>query len=103
MGRVVEVPEYIAQHRLTSQDITIYGAQWCADCKRSKEYLNSIGASYTYIDIQDTPDAAAAMQHINGGRNRIPTIQLANGVVLVEPSDKELQMAIQAAGIGPAA
>ena len=31
--------------------ITLYGAPWCPDCKRSKQFLGEQRVPYTWIDI----------------------------------------------------
>lgn len=70
--------------------ITIYGANWCPDCKRSKDYMDSHKIQYDYIDIETTPEAVSKVEQINNGLRRIPTIVFDDGSVLVEPSNKEL-------------
>jgi glutaredoxin len=35
-----------------SDTITIYGAEWCSDCRRSKNLLNGMRADYNYIDVE---------------------------------------------------
>jgi len=39
-------------------DITMYGAEWCGDCRRSKKFLDSNNVSYNYIDVE--ADASAS-------------------------------------------
>jgi glutaredoxin len=36
--------------------ITIFGAEWCAQCKQAKQYCESKGYEYKYIDIDDSED-----------------------------------------------
>ncbi|HEY4898957.1 MAG TPA: glutaredoxin domain-containing protein, partial [Candidatus Nanopelagicaceae bacterium] len=36
---------------MTAQ-ITMYGADWCGDCRRSQKYLDSHKVKYTYIDVE---------------------------------------------------
>ena len=38
-------------------DITMYGAEWCADCRRSKALLDGRGVEYTYVDLEAQPEA----------------------------------------------
>lgn len=70
--------------------IIIYGANWCPDCKRSKDFLDSYQVKYEYIDIEKSPEAIAKIEQINNGLRRIPTIIFEDGSILVEPSNKEL-------------
>lgn len=70
--------------------ITLYGAHWCPDCRRSKQFLGEHQIPYTWVDIEQ--DAAAEQFVIakNAGKRIIPTIVFADGSFLVEPSNAEL-------------
>jgi len=70
--------------------ITMYGASWCPDCKRSKDFLQSHNIEYSYIDIETSEDAVKKVESLNNGLRRIPTIVFDDGAVLVEPSNKQL-------------
>jgi len=70
--------------------IVMYGASWCADCRRSKNYLDSKNIYYQFIDIDTVPGAADKVAEINDGRKSIPTIVFPGGGVLVEPTNAEL-------------
>lgn len=72
------------------ENITMYGASWCPDCKRSKDFLDSRQIKYDYIDIDTVSGAADKVAEINNGLKRIPTIVFSDGSVLVEPTNKEL-------------
>lgn len=70
--------------------ITLYGAAWCVDCKRSKDLMDKNSVPYDYIDIELVPGAAEKVAEINNGYKSIPTIVFEDGTVLVEPSNKVL-------------
>lgn len=72
------------------KQIVMYGAGWCADCRRSKNYLDSKGISYQFIDIDTVPGAADKVAELNDGLKTIPTIVFPDGGILVEPSNAEL-------------
>lgn len=74
----------------SSSDIVLYGAHWCPDCRRSKQFLGEHQIPYTWVDIEQ--DAAAEQYVIekNAGKRIIPTIVFADGSFLVEPSNAEL-------------
>lgn len=74
--------------------IKFYGATWCPDCRRSKQYLDEKGVTYEYIDIEKVEGAAEEVERINNGYQSIPTIVFPNGKILVEPSNTELQKAL---------
>jgi mycoredoxin len=69
--------------------ITMYGAAWCGDCRRSKALLDSQGVDYDYVDLEETPEAADIAQTI-AGRKNIPVISFPDGSFQVEPSDADL-------------
>jgi mycoredoxin len=74
--------------------IQFYGAPWCADCRRSKAYLDEKSISYEYINIDEVHGAAEKVVEINKGLQSIPTIVFPDGNVLVEPSNEALQTAL---------
>lgn len=76
--------------------ITVYGADWCPDCTRTKRALDGAGADYVYRDLVAEPEAAAEAESISGRKN-IPVVVLPDGVILVEPSDPELLEALERA------
>lgn len=77
-------------------EITVYGADWCPDCTRTKRALDAAGATYAYRDLVAEPEAAAEAEALSGRKN-IPVVVLPNGVILVEPSDPELLAALESA------
>jgi mycoredoxin len=72
----------------------LYGATWCADCKRSRTFLDSHAIPYEYVDIDTVPGAAEAVSRLNNGYKSIPTIVFSDGTVLVEPSQQMLADAL---------
>ncbi len=72
------------------QQIEVYGAPWCPDCRRSKQFLGEMRIPYKWIDIDQEPDAAAFVREKNDGKQIIPTIVFEDGSVLVEPGNDEL-------------
>ena len=73
-----------------SKTITVYGADWCSDCKRSKRLLDSKNIEYTWIDIDNNESAIQTVKSLNQGKRIIPTIVFPNGDILVEPTDSQL-------------
>lgn len=70
--------------------ITMYGAEWCSDCRRSKKLLDEKGVAYEYIDLEAVPEAAEAALAISG-RTNIPVIVFSDGTHQVEPSNADLK------------
>ncbi len=74
-------------------EIKVYGADWCGDCRRAKRMLERTDTPYEYIDVDADLDAKAEALRISGRRN-IPVIVFPDGAVLVEPTDPELEKAL---------
>ena len=73
-----------------SQTIRMFGAPWCPDCKRSKQFLIEQRIPYEWNDIDQDEEARSYVQQVNYGKQIIPTILLPDGSILVEPSNAEL-------------
>lgn len=70
--------------------VTVYGADWCRDCRRSKALLDADGVDYRWIDVEASKEAADEAIAISG-RSSIPVVVFADGSHLVEPSDEALR------------
>ena len=71
-------------------EITMYGTQWCSDCKRTKKFFGEQRVHYEYVDIDEKPEAVAKVEEINGGKQIIPTLVFGDGSTLSEPSNADL-------------
>lgn len=71
-------------------DITVYGAPWCPDCRRSKQFLGEQRVDFDWVDIDGNDEAAAFVREKNGGRQIIPTIVFPDGSILAEPENSEI-------------
>ena len=76
-------------------DVTMYGAEWCGDCRRSKRFLDTNNIKYNYIDIETDPAASDKVIEINGGMRSIPVIIFSDGTHLTEPSDIALKAKLE--------
>ena len=80
-------------------DIVMYGADWCADCRRSKRLLDERQVAYSYVDLEQAPEAIEEVLRRNDGRRVIPTIVVADGSHLAEPTDSQLSSKLVDAGL----
>lgn len=75
--------------------ITVYGADWCEDSRRSLRHLRRLGVPHRYINIDEDLEALARARSLNGGRRRTPTIDIGmGGGPLVEPDNDTLTGAL---------
>lgn len=79
-----------------STSLTMYSADWCGDCVRSKRLLDSLEVSYEIIDVESVPGASEKVIEINGGKRSIPVILFPDGTHLTEPSDIDLKAKLEA-------
>jgi len=79
--------------------VTMYGADWCGDCRRSKRFMEENNVAFTYIDVEKDLSAADKVVEINGGAKSIPVIVFEDGTHLTEPSDNDLKAKLEALAI----
>jgi mycoredoxin len=80
----------LAAPTATADRITMYGAQWCGDCRRSKSLLDRLDVDYDYVDLETVEDGADRA-HAISGRTSIPVIAFPDDTHVVEPTDAELR------------
>lgn len=75
---------------MANEDITVFGAHWCPDCRRSKQFLGEHQIPYRWKDIEDDKAAERFVIEKNNGKRIIPTIVFEDGSFLVEPTNAQL-------------
>ena len=71
-------------------EITVYGAPWCPDCKRSKKFLAEHRVPFRWVDVDDEPEGLRFIEELQKGGRTIPAIVFPEGDHLLEPSDGDL-------------
>ena len=75
--------------------ITVYGADWCEDTRRSLRHLRRLGVPHEYVNIDEDLDALHRAKALNHGLRRTPVIDLGlGGPALVEPDNDSLTAAL---------
>jgi mycoredoxin len=75
--------------------ITVYGADWCEDTRRSLRHLRRLHVPHRYLNIDEDLDALEEAKSLNDGQRRTPTIDLGvGGHALVEPDNDTLTGAL---------
>jgi thioredoxin reductase (NADPH) len=74
----------------TNDTIIVYGATWCPDCARAKQFFGEHRVQYRWVDIEQDSEAMTYVEELNRGMRSIPTIVFPDGDVLVEPSNAQL-------------
>jgi mycoredoxin len=75
--------------------ITMYGADWCEDTRRSRRLLRRLHMPYRYVNVDEDVDGLERARALNKGERRTPTIDLGLGAApLVEPDNDLLTAAL---------
>jgi thioredoxin reductase (NADPH) len=75
---------------MSEAQVTVYGAYWCPDCRRSKQFLGEHQIAYHWVDIEQDPAGEEFVIAKNNGKRIIPTLVFGDGSFLVEPSNAQL-------------
>ncbi|QEW01812.1 NrdH-redoxin [Microbacterium lushaniae] len=74
----------------SSASVTMFGADWCRDCRRTKAQLDELGLPYEYVDLEADPAAADVAREISG-RTNIPVVVYPDASHHVEPTNAEVE------------
>jgi glutaredoxin len=62
-------------HRLPMPEtVTVYGTEWCADCRRTRRYLDATATPYRWVDVN--ADAEVRVMLDAAGYRSIPVVAL---------------------------
>ncbi|MCP5105089.1 MAG: glutaredoxin family protein [bacterium] len=70
-------------------EIIMYGADWCPDCRRAKAFLNENGVTYEFRDIDVGEESVRKVETINKGKRIIPTFEIL-GKTYTNPDNARL-------------
>ena len=74
--------------------LTVYGADWCGDCRRAKALLAARAIEHAYVDLAVTPEAQRRLR--DAGILAIPVVNFPDGRVLIDPPFAEFEAALDA-------
>lgn len=83
----------------TAPTITMFGADWCGDCRRAKLVFDRLGVEYTYVDLV-ADEAAVEVARDISGRTNIPVIVYPDQSFQVEPSNADITAKVTELGLG---
>ncbi len=81
-----------------SERTQLFGADWCADCRRTKSWLRRHAVPFVEFDTDADPALRSRAAEIAGGHSGIPVVVTPDGTVLVEPSNVELAATLSVHG-----
>lgn len=77
----------------------VFGADWCADCRRVKIMFDRLGVQYTYVDLVEDEAAIQVAQEISGS-TKIPVIVYTDRSFQVEPSNADIKAKVAELDLG---
>lgn len=72
------------------EQITVFSANWCPDCKRARKLLDENQITYSLVDIGKDNEGFLFVEKLTR-RVKIPTIIFPDGTTMIEPSNDELK------------
>jgi len=75
--------------------VTVYGADWCGDTRRTLQQLERLGVVHEYVDVEQDERASAWVKEQNDGKERKPTLKIGERVLSV-PDEQELEETLYA-------
>lgn len=76
------------------KNVIVYGADWCADCRRVKAILDEHSIPYIYKNVEEDKMAVEEMLSKTGNKYLIPTLDI-DGLICQNPSNTELLELLQ--------
>lgn len=55
-------------------EIKFYGAEWCPDCRRTKDFLKGNNVAFEYINVDLSAESSQLVEKLNNGKRIIPTL-----------------------------
>lgn len=71
--------------------IVMYTTEWCPDCRRAKFFFKRKKIDVLNIDVNADKKAEEFVKQVNNGNRSVPTIVFPDGLLMVEPSNDELE------------
>ena len=78
--------------------LTLYGARWCEDTRRTRRLLRRLGIGHRYRDVDEDLDALDRATTLNQGVRRTPVVTIGSDV-FVEPTNSAMTSALLAHGL----
>ncbi len=69
----------------------MFTTDWCGYCKRLKKQLDTVGISYTEVNIERVDGTSELVMSLNNGNQTVPTILYPDGSAATNPSLAQVQ------------
>jgi mycoredoxin len=78
--------------------LTLYGAAWCEDTRRTRRLLRRLAIRHRYRDVDEDLDALDRATTLNQGVRRTPVVTIGSDI-FVEPANSTMTSALLAHGL----
>jgi len=68
-------------------EITVYGTDWCGDCRRAKKFLRERGIAFREVSVDEDLEAENLVLRVNNGRRKVPTFEINGRFFACSPFD----------------
>ena len=75
-------------------DVILYATDWCPQCKKAKEYLDSLGVSLVEYDVDADEAKRAEMLEKSKGSRGVPLIDV-EGIIIRGNNQIAIKTAVQ--------
>jgi glutaredoxin len=79
--------------KLTRMTITMYGANWCGDCRRAEKFFVDNNIDFQKVDLEKDENKQFGETEVlrrNNGKKSIPLIVFDDDSHLTEPTNAQL-------------
>ena len=77
--------------------IIVYGADWCGDTTRTRQFLQELDIEFNYYNIDKDEAMKRTATALSGG-TKIPVVDFGDGKVLVEPTNDAVEKVLYETG-----
>ena len=88
----------MAQSEGLHHAVVVYGADWCGDTTRTRQFLTQREVEFNYYNIEKDAAMKRTAAAFQDGGSKIPVVDLGEGNVLIEPTNDALEAALHQTG-----
>jgi len=70
-------------------ELTMYTAGWCPDCRRVKNFLKDRGIVFQEVNIEENEEAEALVIRVNHGKRKVPTLKFGDRYFACSPFNSQ--------------
>jgi glutaredoxin len=80
-----EADQLLQGRAFADEELVLYSATWCPDCRRLKDVLARVGVEYREVDLDLDATSEALVLERSGGRRVVPTLRFGDRLFAFNP------------------